>query len=286
MGTYYTIVNHTKKERIDPHDLGDGCKFQEFVPGSGRTLAAIAILLKGGWAGDQIEILEVGAARAFDVDSTYRNISHILVGMVDELPRPRVSRRRACKKRLSPTPKATRTSRSCEGTEYKPVSEMPFNYAFQRMMDGLRVRRAAWEHGLTVSGDNSLKDLTCRDVASDDWEVVKPPSVIASSKSSSKYDYCMKMALQQTRCLHVYLSRHVPGFPHGLGFISPSEVPTHEKLCNRIRLHWKGGDEVFLWSIIADNCSSVATGKVRVCGDYGTHENATRDVSSDEEAWS
>jgi len=74
MGTYYCIVNHDKKELIKPKYFGELSKFQEFVPGKGRVLVALAVLLYDRWKGDRVSILPF---REVD-DLSYKNVSRIV----------------------------------------------------------------------------------------------------------------------------------------------------------------------------------------------------------------
>ena len=76
MGQYHRIVNHSKRERLNPYAFGDGAKLLEFGASGCGTMLALAVLLaedngKGGgdlnvvdvkaivgsWAGDEIAIV-------------------------------------------------------------------------------------------------------------------------------------------------------------------------------------------------------------------------------------
>ena len=73
MGQYHTLVNLTKQEYIEPHDIGNGLKLAEQVGWEGSTSSALFLLLacsngRGGgdvphhalvghWAGDKIAVI-------------------------------------------------------------------------------------------------------------------------------------------------------------------------------------------------------------------------------------
>lgn len=73
MGQYYNVINLDKKQRLNPHKLGNGLKLMEFGMSSYGTMTALAVLLAdgngrgggdlhsddpliGSWAGDRIVI--------------------------------------------------------------------------------------------------------------------------------------------------------------------------------------------------------------------------------------
>lgn len=56
MGQYHTPINLTKREYLNPHDLGNGTKLMEFGASGFSTMFALGYLLENDWKGDVITI--------------------------------------------------------------------------------------------------------------------------------------------------------------------------------------------------------------------------------------
>lgn len=77
-----------------------------------------------------------------------------------------------------------------------------------------------------------------------------------------KYNYCMEVSLGKYGSVQVYLLGY-PEMNH-LDILPGSEVDTYEKLIERVRkAYWTGAKEVFIWRIIANGRSNIATDKIR-----------------------
>ena len=80
MGTYWYIVNRTKKQYLDPINFGCGRRFSEIL-GSTKILPALAVTLQAGylhdllWRGDHIEIVPDTGHDFFKIEDTYEEVS-------------------------------------------------------------------------------------------------------------------------------------------------------------------------------------------------------------------
>lgn len=83
MSTYWKIINHDKKEYLDPGCFNQGLKFESFSKGEGITTALI-LLLRYDWSKDRIEILSEHDDLYFECEhnNEYKNISHEMANEV------------------------------------------------------------------------------------------------------------------------------------------------------------------------------------------------------------
>lgn len=78
MGVYWMPVNLTKKEYINPRQLGSGLSLREQLGTHPGTAAALLSLLSGRWRGDKIAMIsddERGGETYDKVRGSYRDVS-------------------------------------------------------------------------------------------------------------------------------------------------------------------------------------------------------------------
>jgi hypothetical protein len=145
MGRYFYVVNHDKQEKLDPQQMGEGNKFVDFVPGNGRTLTIMSMLLSctppilplpcavrehvvGRWAGDRVEILGTGDPGYAEAASDYADVPAICLQAFGQGDEPITDWCGVCHKFTAhePSPVGYARCRSCgheTGARAKPSAE-------------------------------------------------------------------------------------------------------------------------------------------------------------------
>lgn len=74
MGIYYRLVNHSKKEFMDPTTFGSGNKMYELK----NMLLGLGLMIREGlsWAGDSIELMPDLGDAFFELPDTHRDASY------------------------------------------------------------------------------------------------------------------------------------------------------------------------------------------------------------------
>ena len=76
MGVYYIIVNHAKKQFMEPGDIEDGpVKLPSIAASKTTNILYLALTWMGDWDGDSITFLGDGGDDYFDIQDQYEDVT-------------------------------------------------------------------------------------------------------------------------------------------------------------------------------------------------------------------